>query len=443
MSPDQQDENSSCIEPNVDRICASEGFRRSARLQRFLRYLASTQAAVGRGPKEYEIAREVYDKPQDFNPQTDPIVRVEASRLRLRLAEYYQGPGRDDPATIELPKGSYSLLYRARTGRSVQQVEGTGARNHYLRGRYFWSRRTAESIQQAIACFRKAIDEDCFDSAAWSGLADCYLVMGSFEYMRPDIVLPRAIAAARRALELNPSSAEAHSSLAAATGFYTWDADAAFAGFERALALDPGYASAWHFYGVVLFGRGLHQKSLHALNRALDLDPLSPIFAVQVASLYYLMRDFRHAARLCDDLIRLEPEFWPARWFGGMSLEGQGRTSEAKRYLESAVEMSNRSHYPLAALAHLEASMGQPEQATVIAEELEHRRQSEHCSAAAVGLVHLGLDHHDTALQWLRTALQERSPFCAMFLTGDPRLDPLRSRSDFQQIADAFQQNRV
>ena len=260
---------------------------------------------------------------------------------------------------LELPKGNYSLIYRSALNNREHIEESSRSGKHYLRGRYLWSRRTPESLQQAIIAFRQAIDDDCFDSAAWSGLADCYLVMGSFEYMRPEVALPHGMAAARRALELNPGSAEAHSSLAAASAFYTWDAEAAYAGFERAIALDPAYASAWHFYGIVLFGRGSYERSLQALQRAQSLDPLSPMIGVQLASLYYLMRDFGSAAKLCDDLIRLDPVFWPARWFGGMALEQQGRIHEANRYLQSAVEMSQRCHWPLAALGHLAGSRGE------------------------------------------------------------------------------------
>jgi tetratricopeptide (TPR) repeat protein len=405
------------IADTVERICASPGFRRSARLQRFLRFLASAPAAVGCGPKEYEVAREVYDKPVDFNPQTDPIVRVEASRLRLRLAEYYAGPGRDDELVFEVPKGSYS---------------------HYLRGRYMWSRRTPEALQQAIVCFRQAIDDDCFNAAAWSGLADSYLVMGSFEYIRPEVALPHAMAAARRALELNPGSAEAHTSLAAASALYNWDAEAAYFGFERAIALDPGYASAWHFYGIVLFGRGLYERSLQALQRAQSLEPLSSMICVQLASLYYLMRDFGSAAKLCDDLTRLDPVFWPARWFGGMALEQNQRIAEANRYLESAVNLSDRCHWPLAALGHLAGSNGEPAVAERIREELENRRRSAHCPAAAIGLVCVGLGQTNAALEWFDLAHRERSPFIPMFLIGDPRLDRLRTEPDFRKIADAL-----
>ena len=418
----------------VERICASPGFRRSARLQRFLRFLASTQAAVGCGPKEYEIAREVYDKPVDFNPQTDPIVRVEASRLRLRIAEYYAGPGREDELILELPKGSYSLSYRSPLNNRPHNHESSRQGKHYLRGRYLWSRRTPESLQQAIISFRQAIDEDCFDSAAWSGLADCYLVMGSFEYMRPEVALPHAMAAARRALAVNSASAEAHSSLAAATAFYTRDAEASYAGFERAIALDPAYASAWHFYGIVLFGRGLYERSLQALQRAQSLDPLSPMIGVQLASLHYLMRDFGSAAKLCDDLIRLDPVFWPARWFGGMALEQQGRMNEANRYLQAAVEMSQRCHWPLAALGHLAGSIGESSVAESIIQELEGRRVSGHCPAAAIALIHVGLGQPSAALDWFRIALRERSPFFVMFFAADPRLDVLRGEQAFLEL---------
>ena len=172
------------IDAAIDRICGSEGFRRSARLQRFLRFLASAQATDGHGPKEYEIAREVYDKPVDFNPQTDPIVRVEASRLRLRIAEYYQRAGNSDQFVLELPKGSYSLRYTSRSP-AAPPVAPMDARRHYLKGRYLWNKRTTESLEEAIVCFQRAIDEDCLDSAAWAGLADCYNVLGTFELMHP------------------------------------------------------------------------------------------------------------------------------------------------------------------------------------------------------------------------------------------------------------------
>ena len=125
MLPGSCDRKDAGVAGTVERICASPGFRRSARLQRFLRFLASTQAALGCSPKEYEIAREVYDKPEDFNPQTDPIVRVEASRLRLRLAEYYAGPGRGDEMVLELPKGNYSLIYRSAL-KHREHIEDTG-----------------------------------------------------------------------------------------------------------------------------------------------------------------------------------------------------------------------------------------------------------------------------------------------------------------------------
>jgi tetratricopeptide (TPR) repeat protein len=261
--------------------------------------------------------------------------------------------------------------------------------------------------------------------------------MGSFEYMRPQAALPHAMAAARRALELNSASAEAHTSLAAASAFYTWDAEAAYSGFERAIALDPAYSSAWHFYGIVLFGRGSFDRSLQALQRAQSLDPLSPMIGVQLASLYYVMRDFESAAKLCDDLIRLDPVFWPARWFGGMALEQQGRINEANRYLQAAVEMSQRCHWPLAALGHLAGSRGELTVADSIRSELESRRVSQHCPAAAIALVYVGLGERSAALDWFGTALRERSPFFPMFFAGDPRLDSLRGERSFLQLAAA------
>ena len=439
MAPAPIQPDSTHIETSIERICGSPGFRRSARLQRFLRFLASVQAATGHGPKEYEVAREVYDKPADFDPQTDPIVRVEASRLRLRLAEYYQSAGRSDCVVLELPKGSYTLRCRPSDTAGVSISEVTGARRHYLRGRHLWNKRTTESLQEAIVCFRKAIDEDFFYAAAWSGLADCYTIMGSFEIMHPDAVFPRAIAAAQQALELDPNLAAAHCSLATAAGMYQWDAEQAFNGFARAIALDPQYASAWHFYGVILFGRGLYDRALEALERAHSLDPLSAIIRVQIASLHFLTRNFTQAVRICEEVITLDPDFWPARWFAGTSLQQQARPAEALRHLEMAVQMSHRSPMSLGALGHFAGVEGRREIASSIANELEQRRLQQHSPAIALALVYLGMQEHELALNWLRTACKDRSPYLAMFAVGDPRLDPIRAEPEFVRIASSLQ----
>jgi tetratricopeptide (TPR) repeat protein len=422
------------IEEIVDRICGSPGFRRSARLQRFLRFLASAQTPSGHGPKEYEVAREVYDKPADFDPQIDPIVRVEASRLRLRLLEYYGGPGQKDVFVLELPKGSYSLICKRRGETASSPPEISNARKHYLRGRYLWNKRTTESLDEAIVCFRKALDEDCLDPAAWSGLADTYSVMGSFELMAPNVVFPLAVAAARKALQLNPDSAEAHCSLATAAGMHDWDFERAKVLFDKAVALDPEYASAWHFYGVVLLGQRDWERSQQALERAHSLDPISSIIRVQLASLHYLRRDFHLACKICGELTRLDPDFWPARWFAGMALQQLGRYGEAHRQLGRAVTMSNRSPIPLSAFGHLIGSAGEYEAAHDIIRELVQRRKVGYAPAAAIGLVYLGCGEPSRALEWFNTALKERSPNIALFLPSDPRLDVVRGEPEFCRI---------
>jgi adenylate cyclase len=172
-----------------------------------------------------------------------------------------------------------------------------------------------------------------------------------------------------------------------------------------------------------------------ALRTAYALDPLSPIFGVQLASLHYLRREFAEAAALCRDLVRVEPDFWPAHWFGGVALEQQGRTDEAARALESATAMSNRSHFALAALGHLLATSDRSEEARRISAELMQRRASEHVSAAALALVHAGLGENGTALSWLEQARAEQSPFLRMFLAGDPRLDGLRAAARFRALS--------
>jgi Flp pilus assembly protein TadD len=159
---------------------------------------------------------------------------------------------------------------------------------------------------------------------------------------------------------------------------YECNSEEAFAGLEWAIALNPDYASAWHFYGFLLFGRGRFERALQALQHAHLLDPLSSIIHVQLASFHYVTRNFKQATTICEEVLRLDPNFWPERWFCGLALEQLGRSAEAYRNLVTAVDMSNRSPMPRAALGHLTGTCGKRDYATAIANELEQRRAENH-----------------------------------------------------------------
>jgi hypothetical protein len=192
----------------LDRIVGSSGFRRSFRLQRFLRYV--TEEAVnspGRPLKEIQVAMAVFDKDAGFEPRLDPIVRVEAGRLRLRLLEYYAERGEKESIIIEIPRGGYVPNFRVLA--PPQQEPGANATENRvayrlcLKGRYFWSKRTAADLAKAVDYFRRALAVDPSYATAYLGLADCYVVLGYFGFAPPGEVCPRAKAAAAAALDID------------------------------------------------------------------------------------------------------------------------------------------------------------------------------------------------------------------------------------------------
>jgi hypothetical protein len=225
--------------PLLDRIISSPGFRRALRLQRFLRYV--TEHAVnnpGRPLKEIQVAMAVFDKDASFEPRLDPIVRVEAGRLRLRLLEYYAEAGEEESIIIEVPRGGYIPQFRAlrpvHLAPGARDTENPVAYRLCLKGRYFWGKRTAGDLARAAEYFRRALAVDSGYAKAYLGLADCYVVLGYFGFAPPDEVCPKAKAAAVAALDIDRFLSGAHATLASLSALYEWDRDGAEAGFRRA-----------------------------------------------------------------------------------------------------------------------------------------------------------------------------------------------------------------
>jgi tetratricopeptide (TPR) repeat protein len=264
----------------LNSICGSAGFRRSPRLQRFLRYVVQQAVLAPEQPlKETQIALEVFDRRQDFNPQIDPIVRVEAGRLRLRLTEYYAGPGQNDAILIEMGKGGYLPTFRNNPGKSNSAPAGTCAYRLYLKGRYFWGKRTAAGLATASEYFSRAIALDPAFSLGHLGMADCDLVSATFEFAPPSPIVAKARTAAEDVLRKGDLLAEAHTTLAAIKGFYDHDWLGAEAGFKRTIEITPNYATAWQWNGLFYCTLGRFDEGLAALRMATERDPLSLMVA--------------------------------------------------------------------------------------------------------------------------------------------------------------------
>jgi tetratricopeptide (TPR) repeat protein len=426
----------------LNSICESAGLRRSPRLQRFLRYVVQQAISAPEKPlKETQIALEVFDRRADFDPQIDPIVRVEAGRLRLRLTEYYAGPGQKDAVVIELSKGGYLPTFRSNPPKSYQRgntvAASTSGYRLYLKGRYFWGKRTADGLAKAAEYFKRAIALDPAFSLASLGTADCQLVSATFEFTAPSPMLAKVRAAAENVLQQGTLAAEAHTTLAAVKAFFDLDWPGAEADFKRAIEIDPNYATAWQWHGLLCCALGRLDEGLAALRTATERDPLSLMASTQLACCLYQSKCYAEAQETCGLVVEMDPNFWPARYFLGLVYEQQNLFGQAVRELRQAEELSEGNTLPLSGLAHAHACAGSQWDARKILLRLQ-QESSIHVSEWALALVHAGLGEKGLALELLGRSIVNRSPQTAMFLSSDPRLDCLRSEPLFHELENAL-----
>jgi len=306
----------------------------------------------------------------------------------------------------------------------------------YVRGRYFWDRRTEDSVKRSIDYFNRAIQKDPAYAAAYSGLADCYLSLGfSFDVgsLPPNEAIPKAKAAALKALALDDSLAEAHNSLAYAKLNYDWDWSGAEDSFRRSLELNPGYAQAHHWYSHLLLATGRVDDSLAEARRALDLDQLSPIMNVHLGWNYLFARQYDLALSQLAKTIEFDPNYGLAYWYRGLVYEQQARYDDALRDLRKGAELLKGNVVVAADIGHLHAVSGNRREADRVIAELRQMSTRRFISSFEIALIHAGLGHADSAFDALEQAYRERSDLL-VYLNVDPRLDPIRSDRRFDDL---------
>src|SRR5439155_3302124 len=212
---------------------------------------------------------------------------------------------------------------------AAQPTENTEAHQLYLKGRYLWNRRTGENLKKALAYFEQAAEKDPHYALAYSGMADSCTLIPIYSAGTPQEYNPRARAAAQKAVELDDSLAEAHTSLAYV--FYVdFENVQSMKVFERAISLNPNYATAHHWYGTLLLSAlGCFDQAIAELKRALELDPFVPIISVSLGATYTQARRYDEAITQLRDAMEMHPEFYWGHRFLGRALESKGATGEA------------------------------------------------------------------------------------------------------------------
>jgi TolB-like protein len=325
----------------------------------------------------------------------------------------------------------------SRVGRAVEPLvtsttSNTQAYSLYLEGRYLWNKRPGDVVWQALERFEQAIALDPHFAPAHAALAAVYGTLGAWEFgvLPPAEALPKAKAAAARALELDPQLAAGHTAVGYTRLHFDWDADAACREFDQAIALNPTWVDAHHWHSHALCAAARYPESLAACRRIVELDPLNPLMHAHVAWHHYMAGDFSTALAQSERVVRMEPAFHWGYFFAGWSLERLGRGAEAIAALRNAVRYSSSSPVMLGGLGHALAAIGDRREALQVARDLVRQRGDRGLFAYELAVIHAALGDDTRAFEWLARAVAERSGWIA-YLKVDPRLDALHHDSRF------------
>ena len=556
------------VREQLERITSSTAFRTSDRLKHFITFVSS-QALQGKAGhlKEYAVGVHVFGRETAFDPRTDPVVRVQARRLRARLERYYHEEGQNDEIVVDLPKGGYAPVFRRRAiaaqprpsattlqentvavhqildhsddqdldrfcasltrelvrrlasvkglrvataqitsgispamaidGSITQANEGyrltatlmnltTGcyeccesvdfpavdsfaiqdsvadavvarfheslmssraarqpqtenltARNLCKQGLYHLEQRTDESLERAAELFERAVVEDAQYSLAHSGLSDAYSMLGSYGLRPSTLMVNMAMSSAATAVMLDGDSAEARTSLAQAKARAHWNWLDAELEFQRAIRLNPAYATGHHWYArCCLLPLGRLDEARDEVLLARSLDPVSSIIAREVASIHYYRRDFDAALAYCDQAIELNPHFPHAYFILSLVQEKLGDSEEALAALLRGAQLAPRSPRMIASLGRAQAMAGRRDDAARSLAALDALARTRFVSTWERAILFLGMRDYDRCFDELQLGLQDR--FFDLTLLGvDARFDDVRDDPRFERLLSA------
>ena len=302
----------------------------------------------------------------------------------------------------------------------------------YLLGRYSVSKFSEEGLSKGIEYLHQASVIDPDYALTYDGLAYYYIIANDW-LLPPREAMPRAREAARKALRIDDSLADAHASLGIVYFWYDWEWVAAEHEFQRALELNPSSARAHEFYGWYLAAMGRFDEAIEQEKRALDYDPLSPEINTLLGHVFYLARRPDEAVAQLNKAIRLDPNYWFAHLILGLVHQQRGELRQALAEFQEARRIENGTPEPVGALGQVYALLGNKAQAQAMLRELKERSRRGYVPPYQMAKIHLGLGEKDQALVWLEKAFEERSLFLT-WLKVEPDVDRLRSDPRFQDL---------
>ena len=362
----------------------------------------------------YHLWSEKYDRdagkescPEDIFCIQDEISLAVVNNLKVRL----------------LGKQKAKLIKR--------HTEAIDAYSLYLKGRYFWNKRTGESLRKAVGYFEQAIERDPDYALAYAGLADSYILLAEYSLLPPKDAFPRAKAAVMTALEIEETLAEAHTSLAFVKTFSDWDWMGAEKEFKQAIEFNPGYATAHQWYAEHLTMKGQYAEAIAELKRAQELDPLSLIIGVASAvTLFCGTRRYDRVIEECQKVLEIDPNFGGALNVLGMVYRERAMYEEAIEAFQKARTFDEGNTWVTAELGHVYAVSGNRSEAQKVLDELKQLSKRSYVPPDNIALVYLGLGKINLTFEYLEKAYEHRSVGLC-WLKADPIFDSLRSDSRF------------
>ena len=326
-----------------------------------------------------------------------------------------------------------NLNPQERAALKTAKVVDAEAYQSYLKGRFFWNKRTADGLRAALAYFNQAIEEDPKYAQAYSGLADTYALLGDWQYavMTTKEALPKAKAAAVKALDLDSTLGEAHNSLAFCLDGFDWDLESGGKEFRRAIELNPGYATAHHWYAWHLALLHRYDEAIAEMKKAQNLDPLSLIIDADLAELLTLADSYEESIVQSRKAIEMDPNFALAHNQLALAYLQKHMNEDAVAELQKAVRLSGGSPTCIANLARAYVASGKRTEAEKLLSDLKKRSTSGYSHASEIAVIYASLGDTDQAMSWLEKGYDERFNPGVLIRPG---FDPLRSNPRFQDL---------
>ena len=363
------------------------------------------------------------------------IITIQADLIDLQNVAQLWGQRYDhkvSDALLVQDDISRDIFENLRLKLNVEEKKQLEAYGLYLKGRNAWNKRTGDALLQAIEFFNKAIEIDPNYGAAYAGLADCYNMLVVYGRLQPKEGFPKAKEAATKALEIDESSAEAHSSMAFIKFRWDWDRAATEREFQTAIKLKPAYAPAHQWYSSYLVAVERFDEAIAEAKRTEELEPLSFVASSHLGWIYYLSGRNDEAIEQCRKILELDPSSFPARRYLGLAYEAKEMYPEAITEFQTGVKLSG-SPLMLALLGHAYAVAGKRAEAQKVLDDLQQLQEQRYVSPYTVAAIYAGLGNQEEAFKWLDKAVEGRDIWL-MNLKVDPVFAKLRSQRRFTDI---------